>query len=157
VTLEQAARRRTIVSDATSAASVRSIEEEDTVEFPDELRYTKEHEWVRVEGERVRVGITDFAQDALGDVVYVDLPEVGARVEADQPFGEVESTKSVSDVFSPLAGTIVERNPLIEEHPELVNEQPYGDGWLVALAPDDASKIDGLLDAGSYRAFSEGG
>jgi glycine cleavage system H protein len=127
------------------------------VEFPDELRYTKEHEWVRVEGERVRVGITDFAQDALGDVVYVDLPEVGARVEADQPFGEVESTKSVSDVLSPLAGTIVERNPLIEEHPELVNEQPYGDGWLVALAPDDASKIDGLLDAGSYRAFSEGG
>ena len=90
------------------------------MEFPQELRYTKEHEWVRIEGERARVGITDFAQDALGDVVYVDLPEVGARVEAAQPFGEVESTKSVSDVFSPLAGTIVERNPLIDEHPELV-------------------------------------
>jgi glycine cleavage system H protein len=126
------------------------------VEFPDELRYTKEHEWVRVEGARVRVGITDFAQDALGDVVYVDLPEVGAKVEADQPFGEVESTKSVSDVFSPLAGTIVERNPLIEDRPELVNEQPYGDGWLVVLAPDDAAKVEGLLDARSYRAFSEG-
>ena len=126
------------------------------MEFPDELRYTKEHEWVRVEGARVRVGITDFAQDALGDVVYVDLPEVGAKVEAHQPFGEVESTKSVSDVFSPLAGTIIERNPLIEDHPELVNEQPYGDGWLVVLAPDDVSKVEGLLDAGSYRAFSEG-
>jgi glycine cleavage system H protein len=88
--------------------------------------------------------------------VYVDLPEVGARVEAEQPLGEVESTKSVSDVFSPLAGTIVERNPLIDEHPELVNEQPYGDGWLVVLAPDDASKVDGLLDAGSYRDFSQG-
>ena len=124
--------------------------------FPADLKYTKEHEWVRVEGARVRVGITDFAQDALGDVVYVDLPEVGAKVEAHQPFGEVESTKSVSDVFSPLAGTIIERNPLIEDHPELVNEQPYGDGWLVVLAPDDVSKVEGLLDAGSYRAFSEG-
>jgi len=126
------------------------------MEFPDELRYTKEHEWVRVEGERVRVGITDFAQDALGDVVYVDLPEVGAKVEADQPLGEVESTKSVSDVFSPLTGVVVERNPLIEEHPELVNERPYGDGWLVVLAPEDASKVETLLDAASYRAFSEG-
>lgn len=126
------------------------------MEFPEELRYTKEHEWVRLEGERVRVGITDFAQDALGDVVYVDLPEIGAKVEADQPLGEVESTKSVSDVYSPVTGTVVERNPLIEEHPELVNEQPYGDGWLVVLAPDDAASIDSLLDAGSYRAFSQG-
>ena len=126
------------------------------MEFPEELRYTKEHEWVRVEGERVRVGITDFAQDALGDVVYVDLPEVGARVEAEQPFGEVESTKSVSDVFSPLAGTIVERNPLIDEHPELVNEQPYGDGWLVVLAPDDAAKVEGLLDAGVVPRLQRG-
>ncbi len=127
------------------------------MEFPEDLRYTKEHEWARVEGERVRVGITDFAQDALGDVVYVDLPEVGARIEADQPFGEVESTKSVSDVYSPLAGTIVERNPLIEERPELVNEQPYGDGWLVILAPDDAGSIERLFDAGAYRSFTESG
>ena len=99
------------------------------MEFPEDLRYTKEHEWARADGVRVRIGITDFAQDALGDVVYVDLPEVGAEVTASQAFGEVESTKSVSDVFSPLTGTIVERNPLLDERPELVNEQPYGDGW----------------------------
>jgi glycine cleavage system H protein len=128
-----------------------------TVEFPGDLRYTKEHEWARVEGERVRVGITDFAQDALGDVVYVDLPEVGARIEGDQPFGEVESTKSVSDVYAPLAGTILERNPLIEDRPELVNEQPYGDGWLVTIAPDDPGAIERLLDAEAYRSFAEGG
>jgi glycine cleavage system H protein len=127
------------------------------VEFPEELRYTKEHEWARAEGDRVRVGITDFAQDALGDVVYVDLPQVGARVEADQPFGEVESTKSVSDVFSPLAGTILERNQLIDDRPELVNEQPYGDGWLVVVAPDDLADLERLLDAEAYRAFTEGG
>ena len=127
------------------------------MEFPEELRYTKEHEWVRIEdGDRARVGITDFAQDALGDVVYVDLPEVGARVEAAQPFGEVESTKSVSDVYSPLAGTIVERNPLIADHPELVNEHPYGDGWLVVLDADDLGAIEGLLDAASYREFTDG-
>ena len=127
------------------------------MEFPEELRYTKEHEWARAEGDRVRVGITDFAQDALGDVVYVDLPQVGARVEADQPFGEVESTKSVSDVFSPLAGTILERNQLIDDRPELVNEQPYGDGWLVVVAPDDLADLERLLDAEAYRAFTEGG
>ncbi len=130
---------------------------EGAVEFPEELRYTKEHEWARSEGDRVRVGITDFAQDALGDVVYVDLPEVGAKVQAHQPFGEVESTKSVSDVYSPLAGTVVERNPLIDERPELVNEQPYGDGWLVVLAPDDASAVEQLLDAARYRAMTEDG
>ncbi|MET0802084.1 MAG: glycine cleavage system protein GcvH [Actinomycetota bacterium] len=123
------------------------------MEFPEELRYTKEHEWARVEGARVRVGITDFAQDALGDVVYVDLPEIGAKVVAAQPFGEVESTKSVSDVFSPVGGTIVERNPLVDDRPELVNEQPYGDGWLVVLEPDDPAAIERLLDAAAYRAF----
>ena len=125
------------------------------VEYPDDLRYTKEHEWARVEGGLVRVGITDYAQDALGDVVYVDLPEVGVPIAADQPFGEVESTKSVSDLFSPLAGTIVERNPLIEDRPELVNEQPYGDGWLVVVEPADPSAVEGLLDAKGYRAFVE--
>jgi glycine cleavage system H protein len=123
------------------------------VEFPEDLRYTKEHEWARGEGGRVRIGITDFAQDALGDVVYVDLPEVGATVEADQPMGEVESTKSVSDVYSPISGTIVERNPLIDERPELVNEQPYGDGWLVVIEPTQAGADDKLLDASGYRAF----
>jgi glycine cleavage system H protein len=124
------------------------------VEFPEDLRYTKDHEWARAEGDRARVGITDFAQDALGDVVYVDLPEVGAEVTAGQPFGEVESTKSVSDVFSPLSGTIVQRNPLIDDHPELVNEQPYGDGWLVVLEVSDAVQFTGLMDATAYRAFT---
>jgi glycine cleavage system H protein len=126
------------------------------VEFPDELRYTKEHEWARAEGEgRVRIGITDYAQDALGDVVYVDIPEVGTNVKGSQPFGEVESTKSVSDVYSPISGTIVERNPLLDERPELVNEQAYGDGWLVVIEPADPSELDALLDASGYRAFVE--
>ena len=127
------------------------------MEFPEDLRYTKEHEWARVEGGRVRVGITDFAQDALGDVVYVDLPEVGAPVQADQPLGEVESTKSVSDVFSPVTGTIAERNPLVQDRPELVNEQPYGDGWLVMIEVARPDALDGLMDAGAYRAFVEAG
>ncbi|MEO8423360.1 MAG: glycine cleavage system protein GcvH [Actinomycetota bacterium] len=127
------------------------------MEYPDDLRYTKEHEWVRAEGGVVRIGITDFAQDALGDVVYVDLPDVGTELHAAQAFAEVESTKSVSDVFSPIEGSIVGRNPLIEEHPELVNEQPYGDGWLVLVTPVDAAAVDALMDAESYRAFVEGG
>jgi glycine cleavage system H protein len=122
------------------------------MEFPDDLRYTKEHEWVRVEGDgRVRVGITDFAQDALGDVVYVDVPETGTAVDANQPFSEVESTKSVSDVFAPVSGTVVERNALLEDRPELVNEQPYGDGWIVALEVSDPSELDALMDAAAYR------
>jgi glycine cleavage system H protein len=126
------------------------------VEFPEELRYTKEHEWARAEGAgRVRVGITDYAQDALGDVVYVDVPEVGTAVEGGKPFGEVESTKSVSDVYSPISGTIVERNPLVDERPELVNEQPYGDGWLVVIEPAEPSAVDALLDAAGYRSFVE--
>jgi glycine cleavage system H protein len=126
------------------------------VDLPEELRYTKEHEWARAEGDRVRVGITDFAQDALGDVVYVDLPDVGARVEAEQPFAEVESTKSVSDVYSPVSGSIAERNPKIEDRPELVNEQPYGDGWLVLVSPDDVTAVERLMDADAYRAFAGG-
>jgi glycine cleavage system H protein len=125
------------------------------VEFPQDLRYTREHEWVRVEDGRARVGITDFAQDALGDVVYADLPEVGTPVTAGEPFGEVESTKSVSDVYSPVTGSIAERNPLIEDRPELVNEQPYGDGWLVVVELADATLPDDLLDADAYRAFVE--
>ena len=123
------------------------------MEFPEDVRYTKEHEWARLEGSRVRVGITDFAQDALGDVVYVDLPDVGASVEAATPFGEVESTKSVSDVFSPVSGTIAERNPLVDDRPELVNEQPYGDGWLIVVEGADGSSLDGLMSAAEYRAF----
>ena len=127
------------------------------MEFPEDLRYTKEHEWARADGARVRIGITDFAQDALGDVVYVDLPEVGAEVTASQAFGEVESTKSVSDVFSPLSGTIVERNPLLDERPELVNEQPYGDGWLIVIEVADPALVEQLLDAAAYQAFIQHG
>jgi glycine cleavage system H protein len=127
------------------------------VEIPDDLRYTREHEWARDEGGRIRVGITDFAQDALGDVVYVDLPEIGAEVQAEHPFGEVESTKSVSDVFSPVSGTIAERNPLLEDRPELVNESPYGDGWLVVIQPADAEATSRLLDASGYRSFLDSG
>ncbi len=121
------------------------------VEYPEDLRYSREHEWARSENGRVRVGITDFAQDALGDVVYVDLPEPGTQVSAGQPFGEVESTKSVSDVYAPVSGTIVERNGALEEKPELVNEQPYGDGWLVAIEASDAAEVDTLLDSGGYQ------
>jgi glycine cleavage system H protein len=124
------------------------------MEFPEDLRYTKEHEWVREEGEgRVRVGITDYAQDALGDVVYVDVPEVGTAVTANQAFSEVESTKSVSDVFAPVSGTVLERNALLEERPELVNEQPYGDGWIVVLQVSEASELEALMDAGAYRSL----
>ena len=126
------------------------------MEYPGDVRYTKEHEWARAENGRVRVGITDYAQDALGDVVYVDLPEIGSAVSAAHAFGEVESTKSVSDVFSPIDGTIVERNPLLEDRPELVNEQPYGDGWLVLVDPADPGAFEALLSATAYRAFVEG-
>ncbi len=123
------------------------------MEFPNDLRYTKEHEWVRDEGDgRVRVGITDYAQDALGDVVYVDVPEVGAAVTANRPFSEVESTKSVSDVYAPVSGAVSERNALLEERPELVNEQPYGDGWIVVIEMSDPSELDGLMDAAAYQA-----
>ena len=126
------------------------------MEFPDDLRYTAEHEWARDEGSnRIRVGITDFAQDALGDVVYVDVPDEGTAVTANQPFSEVESTKSVSDVFAPVTGTVAERNPLLQERPELVNEQPYGDGWLVLLDVEDPAALEGLMDAAAYRAFVE--
>ena len=126
------------------------------MEFPEDLRYTREHEWARDEGSnRVRVGITDFAQNALGDVVYVDVPQVAASVTANQPFSEVESTKSVSDVYAPVSGTVVERNQLLEERPELVNEQPYGDGWLVVLEVADATPLGELMDATAYRAFVE--
>ena len=127
------------------------------MEFPADLRYTKEHEWARDEGGRLRVGITDFAQDSLGDVVYVDLPEPGTQVRANQPLGEVESTKSVSDVYSPVSGTVVERNAMVDERPELVNQSPYGDGWLVVIEPSDPDELSSLLDAGEYEALVRDG
>jgi glycine cleavage system H protein len=123
------------------------------MEYPDDLRYTRQHEWVRTEDGRVRIGITDYAQDALGDVVYVELPETGATVTADQPFAEVESTKSVSDVYAPVSGTVAEHNALVDERPELVNDHPYGDGWLVLVDPSDLSAVEGLMDAAAYQAF----
>jgi glycine cleavage system H protein len=122
---------------------------------PEDLRYTDQHEWARADGGRVTVGITDYAQDALGDVVYVDLPATGTKVEAGQPFGEVESTKSVSDLYAPVSGTIVERNEGLESSPELVNADPYGDGWMVVIEADDPSAVDELLDADAYAKLVE--
>jgi glycine cleavage system H protein len=124
------------------------------MEFPEDLKYSKEHEWARLEGESVRVGITDFAQDALGDVVYVDVPEVGTQVTAGRAFGEVESTKSVSDVYAPVSGTVLERNDALGDAPELVNSDPYGDGWMVLIEPSDPSELEALLDAGAYRELT---
>jgi glycine cleavage system H protein len=122
---------------------------------PEDLKYTKEHEWVRVDGERLVIGITDFAQDALGDVVYVDVPETGTQIKAGEPFGEVESTKSVSDVYAPVSGTVVDRNTQLADAPELVNRDPYGEGWMIVLSPADASEVEGLLEAGAYRELTE--
>lgn len=119
--------------------------------YPEDLKYTREHEWAAVEeGDRVRVGITDFAQDALGDVVYVEVPEEGTEVRAGEPFGEVESTKSVSDIYSPVTGTVIERNPTLSDSPELVNQDPYGQGWLVVIQMTDATELDRLMDAAGY-------
>jgi glycine cleavage system H protein len=122
---------------------------------PDDLRYTEEHEWTRANGGRITVGITQYAQDALGDVVYVDLPATGTRVERGQPFGEVESTKSVSDLYAPLTGTIVERNGALESQPELVNSDPYGQGWMVVIEVDEPDAVEQLLTAGDYDKITE--
>ena len=121
---------------------------------PDELRYTEDHEWARTEGGRVRVGITDYAQDALGDVVFVQLPEVGSILEAGGPLGEVESTKSVSDIYAPVAGTVVEVNNELGDAPQRLNEDPYGEGWICLIEPNDPTAYDKLLDAGAYRALT---
>lgn len=124
-------------------------------EVPEDRRYTSKHEWARQEGNRILIGITDYAQDQLGDVVFVGLPESGASVTEGQPLGEVESTKSVSDVFSPVSGTVVAKNAEVEKNPELINNDPYGDGWLVAV---DAEGVDlsALLAPEDYRRLVEG-
>jgi glycine cleavage system H protein len=128
------------------------------MEYPGELKYTREHEWAALEeGGRVRVGITDFAQDALGDVVFVDMPAEGTEVRAGEAFGEVESTKSVSDLFSPVSGRIVERNAALEKSPELVNQDPYGEGWMIVIEMGDPAELDDLLDGSSYQQFVEEG
>ena len=121
--------------------------------FPDELRYTQEHEWVRVDGNTARVGITDYAQDALGDVVYVDLPQVGTSVAAMTSCCEVESTKSVSEIFSPVSGTVSEANTDLADTPQMINEDPYGKGWIFAVEIGDPAQVDGLMDAAAYQAF----
>jgi glycine cleavage system H protein len=118
--------------------------------IPDDLRYSTEHEWVRVDGSRVRVGITDYAQDALGDIVYVELPTVGAAVEAGGPLGEVESTKSVSEIYAPVAGTVTARNDSLSANPEQINQDPYGDGWICELELADVTVLESLLDASGY-------
>jgi glycine cleavage system H protein len=125
------------------------------MEFPEQLRYTKEHEWVAADGERGRVGITDFAQDALGDVVFVQLPDVGANVSAMSSIAEVESTKSVSDIYAPVSGTVVEVNAALESTPEQLNQDPYGDGWIFVIEMSDAAQVDSLLDAAAYRRLVE--
>jgi glycine cleavage system H protein len=122
-------------------------------DVPEDLRYTSDHEWVRVEGGRVRIGITDYAQDALGDVVFVQLPEPGSRVEAGGSFSEVESTKSVSDVYAPIAGTVVEVNGELADAPQRLNEDPYGEGWICLIEPADPDAVAGLLDAAAYTAL----
>jgi glycine cleavage system H protein len=122
---------------------------------PEDLRYSSDHEWARLEGGRVRVGITDYAQDALGDVVFVQLPEVGAAVAIGGSFGEVESTKSVSDLYAPLAGVVVEVNADLVDHPERLNDDPYGDGWVCVIEPADPGQFEQLLDAAAYRTLVE--
>jgi glycine cleavage system H protein len=123
--------------------------------YPEDLKYSSEHEWVRSPGEAegsVRIGITHYAQDALGDIVYVSLPEVGTEVSAGDTVGELESTKSVSDVYAPVAGTVLARNEALDGSPELVNADPYGEGWLFEVATTDSAALEGLMDAAAYQA-----
>jgi glycine cleavage system H protein len=120
--------------------------------YPEDLKYTKDHEWIRTDGDTVRVGVTDFAQEALGDIVFVTLPEVGSDVTAGSTCGEIESTKSVSDVYAPVTGTVVARNESLDTAPELINSDPYGDGWMLEIRPAEGAGSEGLLDAAAYQA-----
>lgn len=126
-------------------------------DHPDDLRYSREHEWIRTEGAEAVVGITQHAQEALGDVVFVELPAAGAHVAAGKPFGVVESVKSVSDLFAPVDGEVAGVNGRLAQEPELVNQDPYGEGWMIRLRLDDPAQLDGLLDAAAYQAFVEAG
>ena len=125
------------------------------MELPEDLKYTREHEWISIDGNVATVGITDHAQHQLGDVVFVELPAVGDRVEKSDPFGVVESTKAVSDVYAPISGEIAEVNDDLPDNPELINEDPYGDGWMVKIAVGDRSDLEDLLTADEYRLFVE--
>ena len=125
------------------------------MDFPEDLRYTREHEWARRKGNHVVVGITDFAQDQLGDVVYVELPDVGDPVKKGESFGVVESTKAVSELFAPLTGKVVEVNDPLADAPETVNDDPYEEGWMIVIEPSDPKELEALMDAKTYRAFVE--
>jgi glycine cleavage system H protein len=126
------------------------------MQVPQHLRYSSDHEWVSVDGATARVGITDYAQDALGDVVYVQVPTIGGVVGAGDSFGEVESTKSVSDVYAPVSGTVVAVNDALGDHPELLNQDPYGAGWLCEIQMTDPGQLEALLDAAAYQALIAG-
>ena len=125
------------------------------MDIPTDLRYSTDHEWARVEEGRVRIGITDYAQDALGDVVFVEVPEVGTKVERGASFSEVESTKSVSEIYAPVSGVIAEVNADLADSPERLNDDPYGEGWICIIEPADPAQLDELLDAEGYRALIE--
>jgi glycine cleavage system H protein len=118
---------------------------------PKELRYTEEHEWVKVEGDKVRIGITDFAQSELGDIVFVELPEVGDEVQANEPFGSVESVKTVSELYAPISGKVVEVNEELDDSPEFVNESPYEKAWMIVVEPSDESELENLMSAEEYE------
>ncbi|MGH9380791.1 MAG: glycine cleavage system protein GcvH [Thermoanaerobaculia bacterium] len=121
--------------------------------IPDDLFYSEEHEWVRLEDDGLSVGITDFAQEELGDIVFVELPEVGKSFDAEDEIGSIESVKAVAEVYTPVAGEVVEVNAALEDHPELINEDPYGEGWLVRLKTDGAPDVSGLMNAEAYQEF----
>ena len=123
------------------------------MEFPAECKYTKEHEWIRVEGDIAEIGITNYAQDSLGDIVFLELPETGTDVEREDSFGVVESVKAVSDLYSPLSGTIEEINEPLADTPELINEHPYSEGWIIKVKMNDPSELDDLMDAKAYEAY----
>ncbi len=125
------------------------------MDFPGDLKYTKEHEWIKEDGGSVVIGITDYAQDSLGDIVYVELPQEGAVVTKDEPFGVVESVKAVSDLYAPLSGTVSEVNDAVVDSPEAINEEPYGDAWLIKIDLSDTGELAGLLTAEEYQAFTE--
>jgi glycine cleavage system H protein len=122
---------------------------------PEQLRYSSDHEWVSRDGDVVRIGITDYAQDALGDVVFVQAPDVGAEVKAGETVGEVESTKSVSDLYAPVSGTVLEANDALADGPQALNDDPYGEGWICTIRMSDPAELDGLLDSAAYRALIE--
>ncbi|MBD3592126.1 glycine cleavage system protein GcvH [Bacteroides sp. GM023] len=126
------------------------------MDFPQNLKYTNEHEWIRVEGDIAYVGITDYAQEQLGDIVFVDIPTVGESLEADEVFGTIEVVKTISDLFLPVAGEVMEQNEALEENPELVNKDPYGEGWLIKMKPANLKDVEDLLGAEGYKAVVNG-